>query len=273
MSILLDGGSGSKDFLAELYGKVIENVNKQMVSSRIKNMDLSGNPEAGSVEAKRFANAVSKAYGTARAAAKGDNITAKPVVIPINVDKEIVEELEEKDVALYGVDGVLTRRANNHVQAMATELDKAFFAVVPTDGTALTLTATDIQEQIEEAIQTCETTSNSYVDGVPRSMINVVCSTAIYGQMRNYLDTTAVSNVDTAAEEFNTFHGVKVFPSIHLPASVDFAVLVDGAIAQPVRSKQYTAEKVPLSDAVAVELFYNYGTKSVMPDLIYYKAH
>jgi hypothetical protein len=49
LSILLDGGSGSKDFLAELYGKVIENVNKQMVSSRIKNQDLSGNPEAGSV--------------------------------------------------------------------------------------------------------------------------------------------------------------------------------------------------------------------------------
>ena len=270
LNILLDGSQAGKDYLAELYGKVIENVNKQLISSRFKNMDLSGNPEAGSVEAKRFVNASSKAYGTARAAAKGDAITAKPVTIPINVDKEIVEELEDKDVALYGVEGVMSRRANNHIQAMATELDKAFFAVIPTDGTELTLTGTTIQDKIEEAIQACETTQNNFVDGVPRSMINVVCTTAIYGQIRTYLDSTAVSNVDTAAEEFHTFHGVKVFSTIHLPAGVDFAVIVDGAIAQPVRSNQYTAEKVPLSNATAIELFYSYGTKTVMPDLLFY---
>lgn len=270
MNILLDGNNAGNDFLQELYGKVIENVNKQAISSRFKNVDLSGNPEAGTVEAKRFANATSSAYGTARNAGAGTAITAKPVVVPIDTDKEIVEEMEDKDVALYGVESVLSRRANNHVQAMVRELDKAFFAAAKTGGTALTLTADTPQGKLEEAIQVCETVQNSFVDGVPRDMINVVCSTEFYGKIRNYLDTIHNANIDSAAEEFTAFHGVKVFSSVHLPASTDFEIIVDGAVAQPVRSKAYSAEKIPLSNAVAIELFYSYGTKVVTPDLIFY---
>ena len=244
-----------------------------MISSRFKNMDLSGNPEAGSVEAKRFANATSQSYGTARTAAAGNAITAKPVVVPIDTDKEIVEELEDKDVALYGVDSVLTRRSGNHVQAMARELDKAFFTEAKSAGTALTLTGETLQDQLEEAIQACETVQNDYVDGVPRSMINIVCTPAVYGQIRNFLDTIEQSNIDSAAEEFHLYHGVRVFSCLHLPANTDSIVLVDGAVAQPVRSKAYTAEKVPLSNATAIELFYSYGTKAVMPDLIFYVSN
>lgn len=50
---------------------------------------------------------------------------------------------------------------------------------------------------------------------------------------------------------------------------VDVIVMVDGAIAQPVKSTPYSAEKIPLSEAYGIELFYHYGTKSVMPDLIF----
>ena len=32
---------------------------------------------------------------------------------------------------------------------------------------------------------------------------------------------------------------------------------------------QYVAEKIPLSNAYGVELFYNYGTVAVTPDLIF----
>ncbi len=238
----------------------------------MKNTDLSGDPQAGSVEAKRFVNATSKDYGTARAAGKGNSVKVKPVTVSIDQDKEIVEELENKDIKLYGVDGVLDKRANNHVQRMASELDTAFFAEAKTAGMKVTPTATAIQEVIEEVIQTCENTKNDFVDGVPRFMINLVCSTATYGKIRTYLDTINKSNVDTAEEEFLAYHGVKTFSSVHLPDDVDFIVMVDGAVAQPVMSDEYTAEKIPLSNAYGVELFYDYGTKAVMPDLIYYKA-
>ena len=268
LNILLD--TTGKDYLAELYGKVIEGVNKALVSVNMKNTDLSGNPEAGSVEAKRFVNASPKAYGTARTAGKGDALKAKPVTVAIDVDKEIVEELEEKDTSLYGVDGILAKRANNHVERMASELDTAFFAEAVDEGTAATPAATAIQDQIEEVIQTVENTKNDFVDGVPRSMINVVANTAVYGKMRTYLDTITRANVDSDEEEFKAYHGVKMFSSVHLPAGVQFIVLVDGAVAQPIMSHQYTAEKIPLSNAYGVELFYSYGTKAVTPDLIQY---
>lgn len=54
LSVLLtDEGN---DFLAEQYGKVIENIEKTTISGALKNTDLSGTPTSGSVEAKRFTN-------------------------------------------------------------------------------------------------------------------------------------------------------------------------------------------------------------------------
>lgn len=271
LNILLD--PSGKEYLAELYGKVIENVNKQLISARIKNTDLSGNPEAGTVEAKRFVNASGKAYGTARTAGKGDAVKAKPVTITIDQNKEIVEELEQKDTTLYGVDGILERRARNHVQRMAAELDGAFFAEAETAGTEFTPSqdATTVELEIEEAIQAVETVKNGYVDGVPRAMINLVCAPAYYGKIRTYLDKVTVPGVEAGDEEFYAYHGVKTFSSVHLPDGIDYIVMADGAVAQPVMSQQYTAEKIPLSNAYGVELFYNYGTKAVMDDLIFYK--
>ena len=43
-----------------------------------------------------------------------------------------------------------------------------------------------------------------------------------------------------------------------------------GSIAQPVMPSPYEPSRIPLSKAIAIELYYSYGTKAVMPDLIYY---
>lgn len=266
LNILLE--SEGKDYLSELYGKVIENVQKALISSGMKNTDLSGDPVSGTVEAKRFANATSRDYGTARTNGKGDAVKASPVTVAIDQDKEIVEELEEKDIKLYGVDGVLDKRANNHVLRMAAELDTAFFKAAADAATQATLTATTVEERLEAAIQALENTKNAYVDGVPRSLMNLVCSTSVYGSIRNALDKMARSNIDTAAEEFFAWHGVRTYSCVNLPSGCDFLVMADGAVAQPVTADQYKAEKIPLSNAYGVELFYHYGTKVVTPDLI-----
>ena len=232
LNILLE--SDGKEYLAELYGKTIEGVQKALISGSMKNMDLSGDPVSGTVEAKRFVNATPKNYGTARTAGKGDAVKAKPVTVAIDTDREIVEELEEKDVRLYGVDGVLDRRSANHILRMAAELDNVFFAAAAGKATVLNLSAYKaISDELEAIIQECETTQNDFVDGVPRSMMHLVLSPKYYGMIRNYL------------------------------------LLVDGAVAQPVMADQYVAEKIPLSNAYGVELFYHYGTTVVMPDLIF----
>ena len=267
LNMLLE--SSGKDFLAEEYGKVIENISKGTISGALKNTDLSGTPTSGTVEAKRFVNASSKDYGTARSANKGDGVKAKPVVIAINTDKEIIEEIEEQDVSLYGVDSVVSRRVANHGKSMTRELERAFFAEAASAGSALNTDKTVINEKIEALIQQIENTKNDFVDGVDRDMISVVCDTATYGELRNFLDKEANNaNVDTGAAEFSRFHGVRVYSSVYLPSGVNAVGMVDGAIAQPVLPTVSNPQKIQLSNAIGFGIFYSYGTKAVMPDLI-----
>ncbi len=269
LSILTQDGVG-KDYLSELYGKVIEGVQKALVSFGMKNMDLSGDPTSGSVEAKRFVNATAQEYGTARAAGAGNKVKAAPVTVKINVDREIVEEIEEKDTRLYGVDGLLDRRSANHVLRMAAELDVAFFAKAHENAVEVEIAdGTAIEDELEAVIQECENTQNDFVDGVPRSMMTLVLNTAYYGKVRNNLDKTSRANVDTGSEEFYAWHGVECKSCIHLPTGCRYLLMVNGSVAQPVMANQYVAEKIPLSEAYGVSMFYHYGTEAVTPDLIF----
>ena len=274
LEVLLD--PQGKMLLAEAYDGVIENVQKATISGQLKNTDLSGDPTAGTVEAKRFVNAKSNAYGTARGKGKGELVKGKPVTIPIDTDREFIEEVEQKDVSLLGVDGLITRRSANHAMQMTNELDRAFFAECVASGTQFTPSTgtTEIQDIIEEAIVTLETLRNDYIDGIPRNMLSVEVTPAVYSKMRKYLDEVVHNaNVDTAAETFDRFHGVRFISTINMPAGCDFIVQVDGSVAQPVRSQAYSAEKIPMSEAYAIELFFYYGTKAVTPEtILFYSA-
>lgn len=271
LSILKDGGG--KDALAEKYGPVIENLEQNTVSGQLKNTDLSGNPDAGSVEAKRFKNATSSAYGTARGAGKGTGVTAKPVTVKIDVDKEIIEEVEEKDVALYGVDNFINRRIANHGRSMTRELERAFFTEAKTAGTDATasLTGTTALEQFEELVQKITTLKNDYIDGVDRDMVAVVLTEAEYGKLRTYMDTSVYNaNVNSNVKEIGTIHGVKVFSSVYLPSDCTHIAMVEGSIAQPVRLTVDEGGKIEMSNAYHFGIFYSYGTEAVMPDCIFW---
>lgn len=270
LSIELQTSSSAKDKLAESYGKVIENLQKTTISAVLKNTDLSGDVTTGTVEAKRFANAQLVAYGSARGNEKGANIKALPVVVALDTNKEIIEEVEEKDLRTYGVNGLIERRTANHEASIKRALERAFFAEADAVGSSISFTATTIEGKFEEAIQNVETVSNDFVDGVERDMIKIVCSPAYYGQIREYLDKgVSNSNVTTAVGEFGQFHGVDVFSSVYLPSGVNMIVMVEGAIAQPVLPSIYNPAKIELSDATAFGMFLYYGTKAVTPDLIF----
>lgn len=268
---VLKAGGGNDD-LAELYGNVIANIQKKAISSKLKNTALSGNATAGTVEAKRFVNRTSNTYGTARTVGAGTKVTAKPVTVAINTDKEIVTEIEEKDVALYGIDNFLSRQAAMDEKSMLRELERAFFTEAVTSGTDITATLTPlttIEDKVEAMIQSVETVSNNYVDGVERDSIAVVLTPAIYGQLRTYIDK--VMDGGAEKEEIALFHGVKVYSSVYLPSSCNYGVaMAEGAIAQPTLVKKIAGVEIPLSNAAATEIFYSYGTKAVADDLVMY---
>ena len=274
-SLSIDLRTTGKDKLAEEYGKVIENIQHITLASRLKNQDLSGDPTSGTVEAKRFVNVQGKAYGTARTNGKGAYVKAEPVVIAINDDTEYIEEVEEKDLKTYGVGGLIERRTRNHQNALAVELDTKFFTEAKTSGTQFTPSSVSlsVEDEIEEAIQTVETTKNDFVQGVPRNMIEIVMSPAYYGKLRNKINSISNSNNLGVVHNFEegTFNNVHVYSSVFLPANTDYIVMVDGAVAQPIMTSIYNPEKVQLSDATAFGLFAYKGTKAVTPDLIIYK--
>lgn len=271
LSIQLQTSSSAKDKLKEEYGKVIENVQKRTISALLKNKDLSGDASSGTMEAKRFSNATVEDYGNARSGAKANKIKANPVVVALNENKEIIEEVEEKDLRTYGINGLIERRVSNQGNAINRLLEREFFKEAVKEGTKVTLTATKIAVMFEEAIQKVETTQNDFVDGVERDMINIVCSPEYYGKIRTYLDA-GKANIETDIEEFGRYHGVNVFSSVYLPTGVDFVVMANGSVAQPVITSIYNPTKIELSDATAFGTFLYFGTKAVTPDLIIYKA-
>lgn len=255
------------EYLAEQYGAVIENVQKAAISSVVKNTALSGTPTAGTVEAKRFVNRSSNTYGTARTGHAGQSVKAEPVVIAINTDKELITEVEQKDVSLYGVDNFIARQAAMDEKSMVRELEKDFWDKAATAATAVTVTGLTAAEDIAEAaIQAVETVSNNFVDGVERDMIHLVCAPTFYGKLRTYIDK--VTDGGAAGEEISLFHGVKVHSTTYLPSGVKCIALAEGSVAQPVLPTVAPAQKIPLSNAYAFGLFFSYGTKAVAPDLI-----
>ena len=266
--------SGGKEKLAEEYGKVIENIQARTLSSRLKNTDLSGDPTSGTVEAKRFVNVVGQAYGTARSAGKGNKLKAKPVIVAIDDNTEYIEEVEEKDLRTYGVNGLIERRTRNHENQLAVELDTKFFAEAVSAGAEFTPTKTEVADEIEEAIQKVETTKNEFVQGVPRNMIEVVMSPAYYGSLRTKINASGNSQNLVAMSNFEEgmFNNTKVYSSAFLPEGTDYIVMVNGAVAQPIHTSIYNPKKVDLSDATAFGLFAYKGTKAVMEDLIIYKG-
>lgn len=262
---------GQNADLKEVYGAVIEGVRKNTLAGSLKNQSYSGNPGAGSVEYKRFVNSKSQAYGTARAATVGNKITVPPIILNIDTRKEIVEEVTKADIDMFGVGTIMARRAQNHLETLESDIDTAFFAALAAIAVEIDLTGISaLNDQLEKAVQTVETVKNDYVTGVPRNRVYIVGTPSWVGKYRNYLDALPRASVDTAAEDFESFHGVRIFSSINLPAGVDAIVTIEGACGMPVIVDQYgDPEKIPLSNDWAVSLFYTYGVKVLTPDLVF----
>lgn len=259
----------TKAKLAELSGKLIEGIFATAISSGIKNTDYSGDPTTGSVEVNRFKNAVSKDYGTARGAGKGEALrnTGK-VTVNINQRKEIIEEVNGTDLALFGLAGLAEKRANNHLKQMVAVLDRAFFTEAEAKATNVVLTGiTAIEEVAEKMIQTIISVKNDWVDGVDKEDVVMTLNPKAYGKLRNYLDKVTVPTVNSGTREVNVFHGVETIENLRQTA--DILIQIKGAIALPVLVKQYDAEKIPLSNDYGLELFYDYGVTVVAKDLIF----
>ena len=198
----LEGTEDGKLKLAEEYKGIIENVGRRTISSLFKNTRLSGDPDSGTLTAKRFASAKSEEYGTARAAGKGKPGRGMNVSVDIDIDKEILEEYEQKDIKLGGIPGLLSERRTAITRAMVRELDENFFLVAVgkrkesdgtvgtvAGGTEVTVSGDTIKDRVTAVVMKLHTAKNEFVDGIEKEDIHVVLSPEAYEEMRDYIDT------------------------------------------------------------------------------------
>lgn len=266
LNIMLQDGK-TKDNLKQVLSGVLENVASRAISEQIKAKNGSGNPEGGVIEYKRFVNAELKDKGTARAAGKGDKVKSKPVKVVIDTDKEIVEELQGKDVKLYGIDGMAEKRKVNHQSAIIRYLDREFFAKV-LEGTEVQA-KDNIQDTIDTLLQKARTLRNDFIDGIESDLLVIVVDSEYRKRMKKILDDLP-NGTDPKEQAIGMYDSVRVYEATRLPEGVKAVVMMDGAIAQPFYVSEYGAEKVPFDDAVALEAFLYKGTKALMEDTIFY---
>lgn len=260
------------DNLAEVLDGVIENIQVSAVSEALKNRNGSGDPKGGSIEYKRFVNAELKSKGTARTAGHGDKIIAKPVIVNLNDDKEIIEELQMKDVKLYGIDGMAAKRKENFAKRTVAYLDRKFFAEAVSAGSKFTRgDLTKAKAILDAMIVAAKETSSDFIDGIDAEDLAIVLNGTSRKELKNDLD--ALPNGTAAANgKIGVYDGIDVYESNRLPGNVTMIVMLKGAVAQPYFVDDYQAEKVPFDDAIALESFVYSGREALVPEAIIYDA-
>ena len=268
----------AKAYLRNVIVGIFENLGAKTVSARLKSKNANLTQAAGSYEFKRFANATSQEYGTARTAAKGQKIIAPSITVNLDTNREIVEEINLFDGQSFTqetFEALVNRRKAAIQLAIERELDRAFFANIKTEGTnagiEITLTGS-IVSQLEDVIVKLVTTTNDYVDGVDRENMALIVSPKLYSKLKTELND--VYNFSGTVEEgtFKGINGVAVFEALRLPEGVDYILLTMDSVAQPTLITGVDVEKIPLSNDYAISVFYRYGTKTLAKELALYGA-
>lgn len=258
------------DNLAETLGGVIENIQVGAVSEALRNKQGSGDPTSGSVEYKRFVNATLEDKGTARTAGKGAKVIADKVIVNVNDDKEIIEELQLKDVKLYGIDGMAEKRKGNFAKRVQAYLDRKFFATAVNGGTEYDPEGeTDVKTILDGMIVTAKATSSDFIDGIDAEDLALVLDGTYRKALKNDLDAlpngTAPSN-----GRVGTYDSIETYESNRMPAGIHAILMLKESVAEPWYTSEYNAEKIPFDDAIALETFLYSGSEALVPEAIYY---
>lgn len=264
--------------LAEFQAGIIENIQKESNTFRVKASPTAGDAKAGTIEYRRFTNSTSNPYGTARAAGKGDSLKAPPVTVSVDQKKEIVEEIELYDADRLMSANALTNYASsrnaNHKLTMQYEIDSAFWNEAylgAADGGIVVASESDktkVFDALEDAVVRLSSVKNNFVRGVPRNLISGFASPAMYSYLRRNILLSPSSDLTVSDGQIKGSGGVNIFEEMYLPNKVDFIFMVSGAVAQPLKVDEYDVDRIPLSKAYALELYYDFGVKTLTPDLI-----
>lgn len=268
LSVFLND-SVTKDKLAVRYSEVQGTISTSALSMTLKNTQIEGEARrGGTVKVRRMKTAVSQTYGTARAAGEGDKLQNNGVDVKIDTNREIIEEMELYDLERYGLDGLVTSRTANHALAMSIDLDRRYFQALQSAATVHSAVGSTTEDKVLSLIQALEAVENENVDKVDRALMDLTLAPEWYDSLLKYIH--ALPNPANGGVQINLFHGVRVWSAPR--QELDAIIQVRGSVAQPVAATPYQLSRIPQSNAFSLDLFYDFGTVAVMPDLIFATA-
>lgn len=267
--------SGDLAYLRNIIVGVFENAGAKTVAGKLKSKNANLSVPAGSYEFKRYANAESKEYGSARCNPAGANkLVAKPITVNLDQDKEIVETINEFDANSFtdeAFESFLKRRQYDIQLALERELDREFFATAKAEGTSAGITidaSGNIVEQLETVILKLVTTKNEFVDGVDRENMALVVSPRLHSKLKTELNHVYNFSGTVESGPVPGINGVAVMEALRLPEGTDYVLLTKDSIAQPVSIKDAKVDVWPASVDVYFGTFYRYGTRVLAPELV-----
>ena len=176
-----------------------------------------------------------------------------------------------KDVKLLGVDGMAEKRKANFAKRIIAYLDRKFFSIAKTAGTAYDGSSTTFKAIVDDMIVTAKETSSDYIDGIDAEDLAIVLSGKARKSMKNELDE--LPNGTAAANgAIGVYDSIEVYESNRMPTGTHVMVMLKEAIAEPWYLSDYAAEKVPFDDAIALETFLYCGGEALNPEAVYYYA-
>lgn len=262
--LLSDSG---KALLDEQYGFLLKDLERECISSRVKNSNLSIDPESGSIEVDRYYKLGVDTYGTARSAGAGSAAQTDPFIININQRKEIIPEFEQGDIdAKASLKKFLNGVREKQAKSMARHLDTAFWAAAKSGGTQFKplSTISGIDKQFDAAVVQLQGLNDNYVDGVNLEDMFAIFDNATFMELKEEIDEKQNPNTNTAEGKIYSFHGVECDSTHRLPSGVKFILMVkDYSVAQPVKVWYKDFFTPQYSNGVAMPLFFHYGTANV----------
>lgn len=260
-------GEGGKALLDEQYGFLLKDLERECISSRIKNTNLSIDPESGSIEVDRYHKLDVDNYGTARSAGAGSAAETDPLIINIDQRKESIPEFEQGDIdAKKSLKIFLNGVREKQARSMARHLDTAFWATAKSGGTQFKplSTISGIDKQFDAAVVQLQSLVDDYVDGVNLEDMFCIFDNQTYMDLKEEIDEKQRPNTDTAEGKIKLYHGVECDSTHRLPQGVKFILLVkDYSVAQPVKVWYQDFFTPQYSNGVAMPLFFHYGVQNV----------
>jgi hypothetical protein len=264
-SQLIYQDDGSKQVLSEAYGGVLENYSQGALSARVKNNQWSGDPQSGSVEFDRILNTAVEDYD---ADAADKHFEIEKVTVNIDTPKMIRERATQWDLDEYGIEGIIERKAEMYTNSMIVFADRQFFSTAENEGSEVTLTSETDRGKLDELIREITDAETDYADGVDESLVHVFLKSDIWDDLK--ADFDVLSNPAEGGVTLYDYNGVNVHRNFR--QTEDAIIMVAGAGAMPIAPIGTAVDKIAGSVEYYIGLYFKYGLKMIMPELVKYAS-